>query len=459
MKKIILSFLFCALLLPLVSHADGGIIPPTNTVMWETEQKAAIFYESDTQTENLAVSMSFEGNAADFAWIIPVPSKPDVKQGSQDLFTELSKIAVNNEGTIYDYDKIMTPSVGEEPQAVNVVEQKTIDYYDVSVLEATDAEALATWLNDNGYPYPEKYSYIFNDYINNGWYFVAAKIVPAVADDSTVTTALNNGTATPLQLTFTAKNIVYPMKISQIVGSEISSNGSSSEAFFNDGTNSAPSAVNVTLYIIADHKQELSGFTASYGDEIKKEKIKKLALDTQGNPWVEPKDNKYFLTRLDKYSYAIADMKGDLFPQQADNDDAITNENKLDNENITMLVLFSLLFTAIGVVGGVITPFVLFFIIFSIVFYLSANKKIKVVMVVLQILDAAVTLVLSLAGVVAIVLSFVDIRNSLKYSYVPDDEIFTACASIAITATFLFYFIAKLIALIIEKKKYKKLKQ
>lgn len=448
--KKILSLLISFMLLPFIALADGGIIPPTDTIMWETEQKAVIFYESDTQTENLAVSMSFEGNAADFAWIIPVPNKPEVKQGSQDLFAEIEKIAVSK-NYIPDYDlQSFSGAVGEEPQAVTVVEQKTIDYYDVSVLEATDAESLSAWLNDNGYPYPEKYNYIFNEYINNNWYFVAAKIVPEVIADTSVTAALNNGTATPLQLTFTAKNMVYPMKISQVMGNEVSDN-----SFFDNDEYAPPTEVGVTLYLITDHKQELSSFTTVYADEIKKETISKLAIDTQGDSWVAPKENKYFLTRLYR-SYPVAEMKNDLFPKAADNDDSVSGTNKYTKEHKTMLVLFSLLFTAIGIIGGIITPFALFFIIFSLVFYLTKNHRAKIVMIVLQILDLAVTLLFSLAGAVAIALSFIDISKALEYSTYIDDEIFTACASMAITATFLFYFVAKLIALIIEKKKYKK---
>ena len=459
-KKIIFSLFVCALFLPLLSNADGMVIPPLNYYTWETSQKAAIFYESATQTETLQVSMTFSGNAKDFAWIIPVPSQPSVEKGSQTLFTALETLT----GYSYSYDYAMPAfeSTTALDKEVTVVEQKAVDYYDVSVLSATDAKALSKWLNENGYQYPEKYAYIFNDYINNGWYFVAAKIAPDLVDSTAIASQLYGGTATPLQFTFSTANIVYPMKISQAVSQNTVTTVSSSEAMPNDinvnATVTAPTAMDITLYIIAEHRQEISGYSTTYANKIKEEKIEDLAFDTQGDPWIDAENDKYFLTKLYKYQH-ISDMSEDIFPQDASKDTKVHSGYEWDSQKTLSMILYAILFTAIGFAVILLSPFALIFIILTLIFYFAKNIKVKIVCAVLQIIDAVITLCLAAAGIAITVYSFIELFNALAISSYITSEINAASIAIACSLTFIIVFVGKLVALLIAKKKYKKIKK
>ena len=456
-KKTILFLLAFCLFLPGLALADGGLIPPPDTYMYETGQRAAIFYESDTQTETLVVSMMYEGNAKDFAWLVPTPNKPDVSQGSQDLFTSLQEITQD----YYDYGYPETYGLGAAEadtaeQKVTVVEEKTVDYYDVAVLSSTDANALSKWLNDNGFQYPEKYSYLFNEYINNGWFFVAAKIIPELAGDTSVESDLNTGTATPIQLTFTAENMVYPMKISQIAIDNTKKEGTdnNTELIFGD----APSYMDVTLYIIADKKKELTGFTTNYADSITGKEVQNLAYNTQGDPWVEPDNNNYYLTELYQY-YAVADMNQDLFPQDAEDDSNVTSGYSWSSDDTWTLVMYSILFSIIGLILVILTPFFLFYVIYALIFFFAKNKKVKITFFVIQILDTVSTWLFLAGAIVVTVFAFISMFDNIGYYYYSlEEDITLTAASLGTCVSFLAIGLVKIVGLIIEARKLKKTK-
>lgn len=218
---LILAFVIAGLLILSSSFspkilADGMVIPPSDYYVQESEQKAVIWH--DGKTETLILSVVFKGDAKNFAWIIPVPGKPNVEKGQDSLFTALENLTrpkINQPLPQYD----ISMGIGEGKTTTNpvtVIETKKVDIYDIKVLSSTDSKALSQWFIDNNYPYPDHASYILDSYINNHWFFIAAK-VSAEALGSIGTDQLNIGHATPLKITFPSSKIVYPMRISSIL--------------------------------------------------------------------------------------------------------------------------------------------------------------------------------------------------------------------------------------------------
>lgn len=197
--------------------ADGMIIPPVGKVVHETEQKAVIFY--DEGVEHLFLSITFQGDADNFAWIVPTPSQPEVGKSSDRVFTRLDEL------TKPEYPKAphrqnsawMGATMEDSAKSVTVLETKKIEYYDISVLEANNKDALYNWLNDHGYRFPQGGTHIIDEYIQKGWIFTAVKI-----DDQRFSATggrqLQTGHAIPLKLSFKTDQIVYPLKISSITG-------------------------------------------------------------------------------------------------------------------------------------------------------------------------------------------------------------------------------------------------
>jgi len=210
----------CAVFLVLAAgvkvRADGMFIPRRPDVKMEgTDQRAVIWH--DGKRETLIVSSSYRGSAEDFVWVVPVPSRPEVGAGKDELFTALDDYTRPEEIDSYPQPFGIGGMLGMrvapyKGEMVNVVETKRVDIYDVTVLEARDSQALADWLSKNGYEYPESGRYLLESYINRGWYFVAAKVREEARGYAS--NFLREGHATPLRIEFDSVQIVYPLKIS-----------------------------------------------------------------------------------------------------------------------------------------------------------------------------------------------------------------------------------------------------
>ncbi len=319
MKKIILVFLLGLILLPTFAFADGGMFPPDNNYIYETGQKGAIYYKNKEET--LVLSTSYEGDAKDFSWIIPTPTQPDVTKVSKDIFTNLSKLTeleVNKSApSSLGGAGMLETAVGE----VQVLEEKQIGYYDVTVIKSTDENALYDWFKENGYQYPEDGKYILDDYVRLGWIFTAVKITEDAQSNSSIQEKINSGQVAPLKLVFSSDNIVFPLKISGISQyfSEYEDlrNGNDENLSLDTEPISPyyPTGMSIELYVFTDSKQELTGFTTEYADWVNSDQINRLATDEQGNSWVNA-DQKMYLTKMYRYT-ELSQMDEDLYPQSA----------------------------------------------------------------------------------------------------------------------------------------------
>lgn len=213
MKRLIIilfTFIVTLIISPTKILADGMIVPRPNRIVDETDQKAVIWH--DGKTETLILSITFKGDTDEFAWIIPVPAKPEVDAGVDELFTglaQLTNISYNDVGSFGAVN--LAPGGISEKSTVSVIETKKVDIYDIAVLTAEDTTDLREWLEENDYEYPENKEHLLKSYVNKNWYFVAAKVN---AESLGVAQGLKTGHATPLKITFDSEKIVYPLKIS-----------------------------------------------------------------------------------------------------------------------------------------------------------------------------------------------------------------------------------------------------
>ena len=224
-KVIIALFSVLALILPTISKADGMVVVPPDYWVRENDQEAVVFYDKGVET--LILSITFQGNANDFGWIVPTPTKPTIIKGSDEIFTNLQQLTSTHSNYLVQKFDTEFGGLQAPDNGVTVIETKQVDYYDVTVLTATDKEALTKWLADNKYNYPDSSSYILNTYIQNNWFFVAMKINPQSLNLD-ISTQLRTGHATPVVMRFNTANLVYPLKISTVINQDtINSNTNS----------------------------------------------------------------------------------------------------------------------------------------------------------------------------------------------------------------------------------------
>lgn len=213
-KAVLLAVTVGAAILPTWARTDGCFMPSEQqwrkrrerSLILEPDQKALIYFEN--RREQLVISPNYAGDATNFAWVVPVPSRPKVEILKGAPFHELARLieppppatARRMEGGAKS---------ASAPSGVAVLERKTVGDYDVSVLSATDEKALRHWLDDNHYHVPPNAEAPIRTYIGEGWTFVACKI--RVNDTAN---GLKSGTLTPLRLTFAAPHPIYPMRMS-----------------------------------------------------------------------------------------------------------------------------------------------------------------------------------------------------------------------------------------------------
>jgi hypothetical protein len=209
-KKVVFVAIAAVVGLCFCAYGDGVFVWQKGVDLYGPSQKGIILY--DEGVEDLILQVKYKGQASDFAWIVPVPSKPEVKAVDGDIFAEISEYTQHRGwwNAAYYFRKRGTPE-----EKVEVVERKKVSVYDVAILNAKDARALIKWLNDNGFSFPDKGRRILGDYIDRKWSFIALRIHPD-EEKLWVEKSLNEGTLVPLKFTFACEEIVYPLKVSSL---------------------------------------------------------------------------------------------------------------------------------------------------------------------------------------------------------------------------------------------------
>ena len=214
------------------SWADGGFIG--NRDLYEPEQKAAIFFADGV--EDLIIQAKYDGAEGDFAWLVPLPSKPEVALADDAIFGELREYTLARRKWLdeeqfsgYRSGGFGGPGESSDSDGVNVLERKRVGVFDVAVLEAKTAEDLVRWCEGHGYKVKGKVREVLGSYVDRGWIFTAMRVDPAVQGKESAA-AQEAGTIQAMRFTFSTEEAVYPLRISSI----------------NRGTTS------VLVYVIAD---------------------------------------------------------------------------------------------------------------------------------------------------------------------------------------------------------------
>jgi hypothetical protein len=205
--------------------ADGGMFVPTyikgeEKVSSDT-QKALIAWHNGMET--LHVQSSYRGPATDFAWVIPVPTRPEVSRSDWSLFEAAEKttrpqvtVRIGRRRTA------LGSSAGKEEKetlSTGVRELESLDIRElhINIVEANNAGGFVRWLRDHEYSVGEDSEPVLRQYIDERFYFVVAKIRKSStwAKRKGVTETISGG-LTPLAITFSAEKPFYPLAISAI---------------------------------------------------------------------------------------------------------------------------------------------------------------------------------------------------------------------------------------------------
>lgn len=149
-----------------------------------------IIFFADGETVTAHVQIQYQGAAKDFSWIVPTPTQPTLRVGTERLFQALRNTTrptfqvemERTDGECAQMDFAMSARAGGVPMAataesgVTVVEERPVGPFDTAVLQANDSAVLKKWLTDNEYIVPPQVDPLLDPYVAGKYYFIALKL-------------------------------------------------------------------------------------------------------------------------------------------------------------------------------------------------------------------------------------------------------------------------------------------
>jgi len=196
------------------AQADGCFVWHKGVDLHEPQQKAVLYWLRGREV--MILQVKYEGPAEEFGWVVPVPARPQVEalEPEDSPFAELS---------LYTQRRLRWGlkggGVAAEKETVTVLERKVAGVFDVAVLAAGDAGALAGWLQKHGFAFPPERQDVLDHYVRKRWVYVAMRIDPKQLASDEVR-KLRTGELQPIRLAFPAREMVYPLRISSVNAGE-----------------------------------------------------------------------------------------------------------------------------------------------------------------------------------------------------------------------------------------------
>ncbi|MBI3241089.1 MAG: DUF2330 domain-containing protein [Chloroflexi bacterium] len=174
--------LVAVLAAPAATLACGGFFCTTSPINQQVER--IIFTQRGSEIAAY-VQINYTGDDADFAWVVPVPSVPEVDVAEMDMFLELDTMTAPiyigppiPECALQDL-ALPALSVAEGAGGgVTVFSSGEVGPFGFDVIGSEDSEALINWLKDNGYRITPEMEPLVHVYVEEQMLFLAMKLRP-----------------------------------------------------------------------------------------------------------------------------------------------------------------------------------------------------------------------------------------------------------------------------------------
>ncbi len=193
------------------ARACGGFFCTTFPMNQVAEN---ILFVQGEGTVTTHVQLLYSGAASDFAWILPLPSVPELAVSHNDIFTRLQWATQPFFQLNFEEDDCGFPimvlrdavptDLAEE--GVEVVLQEQVGPYDTAVITSEDPQAIVDWLVDNGYQLGALGVPLLTPYVEDDFYFLALKL----AADQEV------GDLQPIAMTYAAERPGIPIRLTAV---------------------------------------------------------------------------------------------------------------------------------------------------------------------------------------------------------------------------------------------------
>ncbi|HJZ84783.1 MAG TPA: DUF2330 domain-containing protein [Polyangia bacterium] len=203
------------------AQACGGLFCSTMPVDQSGEK---ILFAVDDHGIEVHVQISYQGDDADFAWVVPTRQPPTLAVGSQQVFTTLAQDTMPIFSVRWHFSGSCRAGgggggaggAGGSGGAVDgsagggggvvVVSQDQVGPYDSAVVRSDDPQALRGWLQQNGYNLTPAGSALIDPYVREQSYFVALKLHAGH----------NVGEIQPIVLRFAGSEPCVPLRLTAV---------------------------------------------------------------------------------------------------------------------------------------------------------------------------------------------------------------------------------------------------
>jgi hypothetical protein len=207
-----------------IVFADGKVVPPRNYKgsLEERSQEAIIIFHAGTAErsakQDMILKIEVEGDATEFAWIVPFPSAPKVTKEDPKLFKEIFDYVQSRKRRSGKSDGAKSaPQAANDSEAVDskvkVISRQIVGDFDVVVVQEKADGGLNPWLEEEGFQTLDKADDVIGYYREQGYVFACIKV------NSEPLAKQKSIESHPLRFTFETKGrdgIFFPMRMTSL---------------------------------------------------------------------------------------------------------------------------------------------------------------------------------------------------------------------------------------------------
>jgi MYXO-CTERM domain-containing protein len=151
-----------------------------------------ILFSIDGSHVTAHIQISYQGAAKDFAWVVPVSTRPTLSLGSRAVFQQLlqqtqpqfsvlwppgpGSCGFGGRGAAMGPGGAPPPAATPADSGVVVLDQREVGPFETVILESHDSQALVDWLNKNHFDQPPAAVSLIDHYVKLGMLFVGLRL-------------------------------------------------------------------------------------------------------------------------------------------------------------------------------------------------------------------------------------------------------------------------------------------
>ena len=283
----------------------GFYVAKADTSLYNNSSK--VVFVRDGNRSVITMASDYEGEARDFALIVPVPTVLKERQinvaehrliDHLDAYTaprlveyhDANPCHIRQERVMFSEDKNISPmpktAARNRALGVTIEAEYTVGEYDILILSAEESDGLLTWLAENGYKVPSKASEVVGSYLKQDMKFFIAKV------NMSEKLKLGVHQLRPIQIAFESSKFMLPIRLGTV-------NAKHSQEMFvfaltrngrveatNYRTRKLPSNVDIPVYVKKDFGKF---YHAMFETQVKKENNRAIFLEYAWNmAWCDP---------------------------------------------------------------------------------------------------------------------------------------------------------------------------